>query len=97
MLRFSLGLTRMHKIWNEVIRGTTQTGRLGGKAREARLRWFGHVQRRYSGYIGRRMLEVELPGRRQRGRPKSRYMNAVKEDMQVVSALKIEKIFADSL
>ena len=28
---------------NEVIRGTTQTGRLGEKAREARLRWFGHV------------------------------------------------------
>ena len=45
--------------------------------------WFGHVQRRGSGYIGRRMLEMELPGRRGRGRPK-RYMDAVKEDMQVV-------------
>ncbi|KAK3510624.1 hypothetical protein QTP70_011878 [Hemibagrus guttatus] len=38
--------------------------------REARLRWFGHVQRRESEYIGRRMLDMELPGRRQRGRPK---------------------------
>ena len=84
MLRFSLGVTRMDRIRNEVIRGTTQTGRLGGKAREARLRWFGHAQRRDSGDIGRRMLEMELPGRRRRGRPKRRYMDAVKEDMQVV-------------
>jgi len=67
-----------------VIRGTTQTGRLGEKAREARLRWFGHVQRRDSGCVGRRMLEMELPGRRQRGRPKRRYMDAVREDMQIV-------------
>ena len=57
---------------------------LGEKAREARLRWFGRVQRRDSGYIGRRMLEMELPGRKQRSRLKRRYMNAVKEDMQVV-------------
>ena len=30
------------------------------------------------------MLEMELPGRRLRGRPKRRFMNAVKEDMQIV-------------
>ena len=54
----------MDKIRNEVIRGTTQTGRLGEKARWARLRWFGHVQRRDSGDIRRRMLQMELPGRR---------------------------------
>ena len=45
MLRFFLGVKRMARIRNEVIRGTTQTGRLG----EAILRWFGHVQKRDSG------------------------------------------------
>ena len=35
-------------------------------------------------HIGRRMLEMELPGRRQRGRPNRRFMDAVREDMQVV-------------
>ena len=30
------------------------------------------------------MLEMELPGRRPRGRPKRRFTDAVKEDLQVV-------------
>ncbi|KAK3526951.1 hypothetical protein QTP86_005760 [Hemibagrus guttatus] len=46
MLRFSLGVTRLDRIRNEYIRGTAHVGRLGVKVREARLRWFGHVQRR---------------------------------------------------
>ncbi|KAK3546857.1 hypothetical protein QTP86_003757 [Hemibagrus guttatus] len=48
MLRFSLGVTRLDRIRNEHIRGTAHVGRLGDKVREARLRWFGHVQRRDS-------------------------------------------------
>ncbi|KAK3550968.1 hypothetical protein QTP70_011474 [Hemibagrus guttatus] len=46
MLRFSLGVTGLDRIRNEYIRGTVHVGRLGDKVREARLRWFGHVQRR---------------------------------------------------
>ncbi|KAK3542834.1 hypothetical protein QTP70_004639 [Hemibagrus guttatus] len=46
MLRFSLGVTRLDRIRNEYIRGTAHVGRLGDKVREARLRWFGYVQRR---------------------------------------------------
>ncbi|KAK3544908.1 hypothetical protein QTP86_029243 [Hemibagrus guttatus] len=86
MLRFSLGVTRLDRIRNEYIRGTAHVGRLGDKVREARLRWFGHVQRRQSEYIGRRMLDMELPGRRQRGRPKRRYMDGINEDMKLVGA-----------
>ena len=84
MLRFSLGVTRMDKIRNEYIRGTAQVGRFGGKTREARLRWYGHVLRKDDGYIGRRMLKMELPGKRKRGRPKRRFMDVVKEDMAEV-------------
>ncbi|KAK3568542.1 hypothetical protein QTP86_008756 [Hemibagrus guttatus] len=46
MLMFSLGVTRLDRIRNEYIRGTAHVGHLGDKVREARLRWFGHVQRR---------------------------------------------------
>ena len=35
MLRFSLGVTRMDKIRNEYIRGTTQVRQFGEKIREA--------------------------------------------------------------
>ena len=59
-------------------------GRFGEKTRETRLRWYGHVLRKDDGYIGRRMLRMELPGKRKRGRPKRRFMDVVKEDMAVV-------------
>ncbi|KAF3697499.1 hypothetical protein EXN66_Car013179 [Channa argus] len=52
--------------------------------REDRLRWFGHVQRRNCEYISRRMLRLELPGRRSRGRAKRRFMDVVREDMKLV-------------
>ncbi|KAI5616363.1 hypothetical protein C0J50_24070 [Silurus asotus] len=35
------------------------------------------------GYIGRRMLRMEPPGRRKRGRPRRRFMDVVRKDMQV--------------
>ena len=74
----------MDKIRNEYITGTAQVGRFGEKTREARLRWYGHVLRKDYGYIGRRMLRTELPGKRKRGRPKRRFMDVVKEDMAEV-------------
>ena len=84
MLQCSLGVTRMDKIRNEYIRGTAQVGRFGEKTREARLRWYGHVLRKDDGYIGRRMLRTEMPGKRKRGRPKTRFTDAVGEDVAVV-------------
>ena len=84
MLRSSLGVTRLDKIRNEHIRGTAHVARFGEKVREARLRWFGHVLRRDEGYIGQRMLRMGLPGRRKRGRPKRRFLDAVREDMKAV-------------
>ena len=53
--------------------------------REGRLRWYGHVMRRDQEYVGRRMMEMELLGRR-RGRPKRRFLDVVKEDMGEVGA-----------
>ncbi|MCY0699101.1 hypothetical protein OVX40_29055, partial [Klebsiella pneumoniae] len=48
------------------------------------------AQRRDMSYIGRRMLRMELPGRRKRGRPERRFMDVVKEDMQVVGLKEVD-------
>ena len=86
MLRFTMGVTRKDKIRNEYIRSTVKVERLGIKMREGRLRWYGDVMRRDQEYVGRKMIEMELPGKRRRGRPKRRFLDVVKEDMGEVGA-----------
>ena len=54
MLRFAMGVTRKDKIRNEYISGTVKVEQLGMKMREGRLRWYGHVMRRYQENLGRR-------------------------------------------
>ena len=86
MLRFAMGVTRKDKIRNEHIRSTVKIEQLGMKMREGRLRWYGHVMRRDQEYVGRKMMEMELLGKRKRGRPKRRFVDVVKEDMREVGA-----------
>ena len=86
MLRFAMGVTRKDKIRNELIRSTVKVKRLGMKMREGRLIWYGHVMRRDQEYVGREMMEMELPGKGRRGRPKRRFLDVVKEDMGEVGA-----------
>ena len=83
MLRFELGVTRMDRIRNSFIRGSLHVGSIADKVREARLRWYGHVKRREMDYVGQRVLKMVIPGKRKRGRPKRRYMDALVEDMKV--------------
>ena len=86
MLRFAMGVTRKDKIRNEYIRNTVKVGRLGMKMKKGRLRWYGHVMRRDQEYVGRKMMEMELPEKRKRGKPKRRFVDVVKEDMREVGA-----------
>ena len=82
MLRWSLGWTRKDKVRNEKVRRMTGVEELSVKTKEGRLRWFGHVKRRDVGYVGRQVLELEIDGRRKRGRPKRKWMDLVKADMR---------------
>ena len=86
MLRFAMGVTKKDKIRNKYIRGTIKVERLGMKMREGGLRWYGHVMRKDQEYVGRRVMEMELPGKRKRGRPKRRFLDIMKEDMKEVGA-----------
>ena len=82
MLRFTMEVTRKDKIRNEYIRGTVKVEWLRMKMREGRLQWYGHVMRRDQEYVGRKIMEMELLGKRKRGRPKRRFLDIVKEDME---------------
>ena len=84
MLRFAMGVSKKDKIRNEHIRFTVKVERLGIKMRESRLRWYGHVMRRDQEYVGRKMMEMELPGKRKREGPKRRFLDVVKKDMKEV-------------
>ena len=90
MPSFTMGVTRKDKIRNEHIRSTVKVERLGMKIREGRLRWYGHVMRRDQEYVERKMMEMELPGKRRRGRPKRRFLDVVKEDMKEVGVKEMD-------
>ena len=92
MLRFAMGVTRKDKIRNEYIRSTVKIERLGMKMREGRLRlrWYGHVMRRDQEYVGRKMMEMESPGKRRKGIPKKRFLDVVKEDIRKVGAKEMD-------
>ena len=49
--------------------------------RESRFRWFGHVQRRDKDDATRKILQMTVDGKRNRGRPKLRWQDLVIEDM----------------
>ena len=82
MLRWMCGVTKMDKIRIERIRGTAKVEKISKKIQERRLQWYGHVKRREEEYVGRRVMEMEELGGRERGRPKQRWMDNVRDDMR---------------
>ena len=50
---------------------------------EATLVW---TRKKEEDYVGKRMMEMAVPGRRKGGRPRRRWMDLVREDMERVGA-----------
>ena len=82
MLRWMCGVTRKDKIRNELIRGTVKVLEVSKKVQERRLKWFGHVMRREDEYVCKRVMNMEVEGRRRRGRPKFRWKDSISNDMK---------------
>ena len=68
MLRWMCKVTWSDKIRNEYNRGTTRVVQAFKKITETRLKWYGHVMRMKEEHIVRKMLNVDIPGKRRRGR-----------------------------
>lgn len=82
MLRWMCGVTRLDRIRNEYVRGSLGVRDIADKLQENRLRWFGHVKRRPPDYVGNEALRLSAPGRRSRGRPKTRWIDVVQKDLR---------------
>ena len=81
MLRWMSGVTKLDRIRNERIRGTTKVGEISQTVQESRLRWYGHVLRREDEYVGKRVMGTEMPGKRRRERPKRRWLDSIRNDL----------------
>ena len=84
MLRWMCGVTRRDKVRYEHIRGTTRVVQASKKITEKLLKWYGDVRRMKEEHIVRRMLDVDIAGKRRRGRPNTRRKSACKRDMTEV-------------
>ena len=81
MLQWSKGVSLLDKVQNEDVRRAMIVGDLGGKLREGRLRWFGHVWRRDDQYVGKKAQNIRV-GTRGRERPRIRWKDCVEEDVR---------------
>ena len=62
MLRLMCGVTKLDKIRNEIIRGTTKVGEITKKFQERRLKWYEHVMIRDEHFVGRRRWKCRYRG-----------------------------------
>ena len=83
MLRWACGHTRLDRIENQEIRKRMKVTELHKKVQEKRLRWYGHVIRHEDSHVVKRALNLEVEGRRRRGRPQRRWMDCVSEDLEM--------------
>ena len=67
---------------NDDIRRILGVACITDKGREARLRWFGHVQRREEEDCVRRILEADAHAQRSRGRQRKRWIDVVTYNME---------------
>ncbi|PZC81077.1 hypothetical protein B5X24_HaOG213417 [Helicoverpa armigera] len=81
MLRWMCGVTRMDKVRNDYIRGSLKVAPVTEKMRSRRLSWYGHVMRRDDTHATKCVLSMNVDGWRGRGRPKKRWMDCLKDDM----------------
>ena len=66
-VRLMCGVTKLDKMRNERISGTTKAGEIVKNVHERRLKWLRRVMRREEEYVGRRTMGMEAQRRRKRG------------------------------
>ena len=85
VLRMISGVSRRNqwenRITNENIRDDLNVESVEEVARKSRLRWYGHVERMEDFRLPKKVLYSDINGRRNRGRPRRRFLDSVKCDL----------------
>ncbi|VDO94336.1 unnamed protein product [Heligmosomoides polygyrus] len=87
MLRWTAGVTPMDHIRNGAIRQKFGVAPIADKMHESCLRWYVNVLREKEDSVRKIGLELEVSGKRPRGRPKQRCSDMLHTDMMLVSTL----------
>ena len=85
MLRYCLRISLEEHKTNESIRQEANVMSVLDLMRRRRLQWFGHVCRREEDDDIRRVHEMRVEGKRNQGRPKHRWKDTIKKDLQSCS------------
>ena len=87
VLRMISGVNRRiqweDRMSNDNIREELGVNSVEEAARRSRLRWWGHVQRIDEDRIPKKLLDSGLVGKRGRGRPRRKWVEAVGSDLDV--------------
>ena len=56
-------------------------GEISKKVQESRLKGYGQALRREDEYVSKRVMEMEVSGKRRRGSPKWRSLDSIRNDL----------------
>ena len=88
MLRWMAGISKLERRTNESIRKAFGVESIETITRKVRLRWFGHVERRDENHITKLCQNIEVEGKRPRGRPKTTWSSTILNDLKKMGLTK---------
>ncbi|VDO60671.1 unnamed protein product [Heligmosomoides polygyrus] len=83
LLRRTAGGTRLDRVRNDTIRQRFGVVSIADKLREARLRSYGNVLHANDDTVCKIGLNLEVPGKRPKGRPKQRWLDTLHLDLKI--------------
>ena len=84
MIRWIAGISLLERRESEGIRRMVGVCGIVEKAREARLRYYGHVRRREEDHPVREVMDMAVRGRRSVGRQRIRWRDVLRRDMEAL-------------
>ena len=81
MLRWIRGKTRKDHVRNQSIQEDAKVCQMSTFLRQKRLNLYGHIRRREEDNLSRKIMDMVVPGKRRMGRPRRRWIDNNREDM----------------